>query len=220
MREGHCSRNRVLRILTELERNDYLVWSLKRRQRHLPDGTFEWADPVVYEAANAPKSQNATVVKTPVNQPELRKPTTVKPYSGKRDTYKGIRDKEIKLKRNEEEVSIAPPFSGPQFLASLADFEKHRTEIHKPLKPTGRRALYKKLSRMDELEATERLDESVANGWSGVFKEKKYGTNQQQRESASERNVRNTEESLQYLRSLSPDGGETFIEDEICLLAS
>jgi len=74
---------------------------------------------------------------------------------------------EGKPKRKKEDLS--PPFSSQRFLSTLSDFEQHRTEIRKPLRPTGRKLLYKNLSRMGEDNAIDAMNKSIANGWQGVF---------------------------------------------------
>jgi hypothetical protein len=83
MREGHTGKDRVLRILQELEDHGYVIWSRERRQIHQRDGTFIWTDATIYESGNAPCSENPNM-----DKPEPEKPAMVKPESGKPDSYK------------------------------------------------------------------------------------------------------------------------------------
>lgn len=70
--------------------------------------------------------------------------------------------------------SVDPPvpFFGRAFELALVAFEAHRKEIRKPLKPTGRKALYQQLAAMGEERAADALWRSIANGWQGVFEER------------------------------------------------
>lgn len=72
-------------------------------------------------------------------------------------------------------VEPVPPFGGDLFIATLVDFEKHRREIRKPLKPTGRRQLYRQLAEMGEHQSVVSMQTSIANGWQGVFPPKGNG---------------------------------------------
>lgn len=69
------------------------------------------------------------------------------------------------------DTSIEPsaPFSSEPFTLALVAFEAHRKEIRKPLKPTGRKALYSQLAKLSETEATSELWRSIERGWTGVF---------------------------------------------------
>lgn len=62
-----------------------------------------------------------------------------------------------------------PPFGGEDFLLTLDQFEKHRKEIKKPLRPTGRKLLYGQLRQMGEAGAVSAMKKSIAAGWQGVF---------------------------------------------------
>lgn len=61
------------------------------------------------------------------------------------------------------------PFHGVEFVSAFTDFERHRKEIRKPLRPTSRRRLLKKLEGWGESVATEALLNSVEHSWIGVF---------------------------------------------------
>jgi hypothetical protein len=68
-----------------------------------------------------------------------------------------------------ETTTREAPFHGDRFLTALADFEQLRKEKRDPLKPTGRKALYRKFEVWGEEASTAALIESTANGWKGVF---------------------------------------------------
>jgi hypothetical protein len=62
-----------------------------------------------------------------------------------------------------------PPFKGSELIEAWGRFEKHRTELKNPIRPSGRDAMIKKLSAMPESEAVAVLDQSIENGWQGIF---------------------------------------------------
>ena len=59
-----------------------------------------------------------------------------------------------------------------RFLASWSAFVQHRRDMKKPISAVGGKALLHKLSKHDAELAADALDESLANGWQGVFPEK------------------------------------------------
>jgi hypothetical protein len=73
---------------------------------------------------------------------------------------------------NRAQAPGSPPFTSVGFLSTLENFERHRVEIRKPLKPTGRQALFRQLGAMGEKTAITAMETSIANGWQGVFKPK------------------------------------------------
>lgn len=58
-----------------------------------------------------------------------------------------------------------------ELLSSLLDFDKHRKEIGKPIKETSASAFCKKLRKdfSSDQEIIDALENSIANGWQGVF---------------------------------------------------
>lgn len=118
---------------------------------------------------------------------------------------------------DDNEKAAAPPFSGSPFIAALNEFEQHRKEKRNKLTPTARRNLYKKLLDMGEDAATAALIYSTAQGWTGVFPER---MNNGTRPTASQRNVSNIEDSLEYLRNLQGQDRQDDPEKPIGLLSS
>ncbi len=57
----------------------------------------------------------------------------------------------------------------PSFAETWSDFLQHRIEIKKPMKPTGIKMLLKKLEKVGAESAIAALEESIQNGWQGVF---------------------------------------------------
>jgi hypothetical protein len=88
MREGYAGKDRILRILDELEQHRYINWSGDRRRLQLPSGKFLWLAPGLYEARNAPCSEKPPMAKPRAEKPESGNPEDGKPESGKPDTYK------------------------------------------------------------------------------------------------------------------------------------
>ncbi len=64
--------------------------------------------------------------------------------------------------------SLALPFDSPEFSAAWKDFEKHRSEIRKPLKPTSTRLALKELAAMGPARAIAALQHTIAKGWQGI----------------------------------------------------
>lgn len=119
--------------------------------------------------------------------------------------------------RSEEEALRAesPPFTGSKFREALKGYEQHRKEKRTPLTATARKALYKNLAAWGESRATAALIYSTVQGYTGCFEEKANGND---RETASERNVRNIKDSLDYLNELSDNDRKVDPEVETRLL--
>lgn len=76
----------------------------------------------------------------------------------------------------EEVIPLIPlPFRGQNFLDALAEFEAHRVEMKKPLRPVGRKRLYRDLAEWGESDAVEGLRQAVRGGYQGVFRPKGNG---------------------------------------------
>jgi len=60
---------------------------------------------------------------------------------------------------------------------------KHRQEIKKPVKETGLEALYSKIRKMrvEGIDVKSLIEESISNGWQGLFKPKTEGPKKNQR---------------------------------------
>lgn len=69
-------------------------------------------------------------------------------------------------------VGPPPPHTGTEFLRQLADFEIHRKRLRCPLNELSRVRIYSALEKVDEATATKALDDSIQNGWKGVFPER------------------------------------------------
>ena len=78
---------------------------------------------------------------------------------------KGMEGKGKRIK----ETPAAPPLPhGEEFARAWASWEKHRSELKKPLKPTMVEAQLKKLGSMPEAEAVEMILHTVTMGWQGL----------------------------------------------------
>ena len=59
-----------------------------------------------------------------------------------------------------------------KFMHSWSAFVQHRRQMRKPISAVGGKALLRKLEQHSVEVATAALDESLSNGWQGVFPEK------------------------------------------------
>jgi len=83
--------------------------------------------------------------------------------------YSNRKGRGIGIGKEEEKAPSAPlPFASPDFSEAWADFQKHRTEIRKPLKPTSSKAALRELQAMGEPRAIAALRHTVAKGWQGI----------------------------------------------------
>ena len=77
----------------------------------------------------------------------------------------------------------AQPINLPDFIDAelFANFTQHRKEIKKPLTPHARDLIIKKLSDFNSrgLDANKALENSIINGWQGVFEPRGYKNNYQ-----------------------------------------
>lgn len=84
-------------------------------------------------------------------------------------------DKDIKEIKNEDEKELkleSVLFEDCEFGNTYLDFLEHRKKIKKPMTKIGERRLVlklEKLSKKDSESANEILNESIINGWAGVF---------------------------------------------------
>lgn len=86
--------------------------------------------------------------------------------------FESLQDKEKdkdKDKETEKDTDPTLPFPSPEFAAAWADYVKHRSELRKPLKPTGAKGALAKLVAMGEQRAIAAIRHSIANGWQGIF---------------------------------------------------
>ena len=98
-RAGNTGRDRVLRILNELEARGYLVWSARARRKKKTDGTFEWAAPMLFEIPYT-------------GFPTTGNPEDGKPASGKADAYKLKTSQSSDEQENERHTHTADRTAG------------------------------------------------------------------------------------------------------------
>ena len=70
---------------------------------------------------------------------------------------------------NTKRVQIILPFDTPEFRTAWAAWIKHRNEMKKPLRETSQQAALKKLSNHPEHTAIQMIEQSISNGWLGLF---------------------------------------------------
>jgi hypothetical protein len=68
--------------------------------------------------------------------------------------------------------SIPDGLQTDKFIQSWTAFVQHRRQMRKPISAVGGKALLRKLEQHSVEVATAALDESLSNGWQGVFPEK------------------------------------------------
>ena len=77
-----------------------------------------------------------------------------------------------KLKRQVDLPELPANLNYPEFLSAWQEWENYRKEIKKPLKPTSIKAQYKLLSEYGLAGAITSLEQSITNGWIGIFEPK------------------------------------------------
>lgn len=83
---------------------------------------------------------------------------------------KPVKERRGERKEREEGTktpSLPPELDSPRFRSTWKDWEAHRKEIRHPLKSTTRAKQLSKLATYGESGAIERLERSMANGWTG-----------------------------------------------------
>ena len=87
-------------------------------------------------------------------------------------------DIDIDKKKKEYEWDIPERLNHPQFIQAWDDFQKHRKEIKKKLTPLAGSRTLKKLEAHSSDIAIQMLEQSIENGWTGVFEVKPGNNNQ------------------------------------------
>lgn len=183
----------------------YLAWLLGKGDRSVQNGLAELKslgiiEAVAYEKGgrNHPTEYHLIESNLPYRAPwkDVRKGATSAPFAeikGAVSDNKGCSFEQERVQLSTERVQpVAPdplvepsvtvkepsaPFSGESFTEAFVAFEAHRKEIRKPLKPTGRKALFAQLKKMGETQATTALWRSIEHGWVGVFPPRENDTN-------------------------------------------
>ena len=92
-------------------------------------------------------------------------------------------ENENRVNKNKGEKKLKPdfelifPFQSESFTTAWDVFIKFRKEIKKPLAKTSQQAQLKKLSEYPESVAIKMIEQSIANGWQGIFELKENTTN-------------------------------------------
>lgn len=83
------------------------------------------------------------------------------------------RDQGVTTEQNrteqEKNTPLPPKLDTPEFRAAWKRWLSYREQMRKPLKPASLEALLKKLSGWGADQAIRSIDESIANGWQGLF---------------------------------------------------
>jgi len=97
---------------------------------------------------------------------------TMKRMQRKRDADSVTKPSPEKRKRRDNTPLPPLPFSSDEFRYAWEEWEKHRSEIGKKLKPTTIKKQFKELAAMGEARAIAALGNSVKNGYMGIFESK------------------------------------------------
>lgn len=88
---------------------------------------------------------------------------------------------------NKKESKIIFPFDSKQFKTAWDAWVSYRNEIKKPYRSDmSRQAALKTLSKYSEQTAIQMIEQSIANGWQGLFEIKSNGHTKNKRESTAE----------------------------------
>ena len=78
------------------------------------------------------------------------------------------KDKEKDKETETEKEADAFPFSSPEFAKAWEDWQEHRKEIKKPLKPTQIEKQLEELQSIGEQRAIAMINHTIAKGWQGL----------------------------------------------------
>jgi len=112
-------------------------------------------------AKPAPEAERGHAAVTPPSRPG-------------RDETVTREEKRREEKKNTEDPP-KPPFDSPAFAAAWADWQRHRAEKKAPLTPTSVSRQFKLLAGLGEAAAVAAIEESIRNGWTGLFEPKGTG---------------------------------------------
>jgi len=77
-----------------------------------------------------------------------------------------------KPKKREPEVTETLPFDSPEFAVAWREWQQHRKELGKSIKPTSATKQLKQLADMGESRAVAAINHSITRGWTGIFEAK------------------------------------------------
>lgn len=78
-----------------------------------------------------------------------------------------------------EPLQIPDSLDTPAFHEAWQKWQQHRREIRKPIRPTSEKAMLGKLAKYGPSVAIAAVENSVANGWTGLFPERTPGQQEQ-----------------------------------------
>ena len=83
------------------------------------------------------------------------------------DTHEGVPKKDKKKVKTQPVYDL--PFQTPKFNEAWTTWLEHRKEIKKPVTPQSAKMTLNKLANMNENQAIESINQSIRNGWTGIF---------------------------------------------------
>lgn len=86
-----------------------------------------------------------------------------------KNTEMGAEKKSPSIAKAQPKTELPEELDTPEFRATWAEWIQHRIEIKKPMKPTSAKTLLKTLAAAGERKAIESINQSIENGWQGVF---------------------------------------------------
>ena len=137
------------------------VASFRTRKSNAPSVTTNRAD------SNAPSVTTAL----PETEKSIKEPP-LSPHGGNGDGSADAKKKTRTKTKTEDPADIPESLDTPEFLTAWAEWEQYRREKRQALKPTTRRKQLATLSKHPPDVAVAALEESMRQGWTGVFPEK------------------------------------------------
>jgi len=126
--------------------------------------TDRFLQDIVYGSPQSSDSEKVATTPPQSSDQKRHKVATTPPQSS---------DKREKKDKDKDKENIVLPFSSDSFKDVWVDWEKHRREIKKALKPMTRSRQLKQLAKHDEQTAIAMLEQSIEKGWTGIFEVKK-----------------------------------------------
>ncbi|MHA1962732.1 MAG: helix-turn-helix domain-containing protein [Candidatus Thorarchaeota archaeon] len=99
---------------------------------------------------------------------ESPKGVTESPADSDRKSLEETIKKQIK-KDKQEGVKFPEKFQNDEFYSTWVDFQEHRKQIKSKMTKLAKTKMMNKLAKVDLAMAIELMDDSIANGWKGVF---------------------------------------------------
>lgn len=161
--------NSILENSTGLSRSGILKARNSLKQAGLIDFNSKGTKSTSYKLFSISKSKQESVQDSmqASNQESVQSSNTI-------NKQEQIKQKDSKKKNNKKEKELSP------FEQALVDFTDHRKALKKPLTEHGLKLIVSKLEKLEPVSVENRikiLEQSMVNGWTGIFPLKKEVSN-------------------------------------------